>query len=620
MRAVARALAAFHVGAERCGDEAPAAPLALAKRLRADADGFEARPHGADADAALERLLAEQQRFLIDGIETLLARAASGSVRRIHGHLDCRSVLVNPAREARFAKGGSARVRRRRRRRGRARDRPARARARRASPKHSPPPMQGRPTTTCSTACSTATRATPRCAWRSPRLRARNARRRGPAPAAYLRAALDAAHPAPLVIAIGGAVATGKSTLARVVSRRLAAPRVEADRVGHALLAPLPDGVAQRRIWEGDFAERVYLGMLRRADDVLAGGRPVVLDACYADARRRAEAAALAARHGVEFVFVHCDAPPEQVEARLARRDSRDGGPDGGWPAIARSVTEQWQAPGAGRARPARAHRHRAPAARVAARARTRHEGPAVRSLPTAVTFDCWNTLLREDDWHEAHRRRVDALLHAARETGAHADFEQAGRAFDGAWQRHMDLWAEGRRERRARGGDLGDARPPRPHARRELRAAGCALRERVALELRRAARGRRGDRRGARARGRSGGAHLRHGPDARPCRAGASRATRPARGAARPDLLRRGGRAEAGCAHLPRRARRAGRGGARCLPRRRPAPHRRRRRAQRRDAERAAARRARRRHRRCPRPTTSPRRTPSCARSSASR
>jgi predicted kinase len=170
--------------------------------------------------------------------------------------------------------------------------------------------------------------------------------RRGPAPDAYLRAALDAAHPAPLVIAIGGAVATGKSTLARVVSRRLAAPHVEADRVGHALLAPLPDGVAQRRIWEGDFAERVYLGMLRRAGDVLAGGRPVVLDACYADARRRAEVAALAARHGVAFVFVHCEAPPAQVEARLARRDSRDGGPDGGWPAIARSVTEQWQAPG----------------------------------------------------------------------------------------------------------------------------------------------------------------------------------------------------------------------------------------------------------------------------------
>jgi len=38
----------------------------------------------------------------------------------------------------------------------------------------------------------------------------------------------------------------------------------------------------------------------------------------------------------------------------------------------------------------------------------------------------------------------VDALLHAARETGARADFEQAARAFDRAWQQHMDLWTRG--------------------------------------------------------------------------------------------------------------------------------------------------------------------------------
>lgn len=63
---------------------------------------------------------------------------------------------------------------------------------------------------------------------------------------------------------------------------------------------------------------------------------------------------------------------------------------------------------------------------------------------PTAVTFDCWNTLLREEDWHEAHQRRVDALLHAARETGARVEGAEASAAFDRAWQRHMDLWVAG--------------------------------------------------------------------------------------------------------------------------------------------------------------------------------
>lgn len=64
--------------------------------------------------------------------------------------------------------------------------------------------------------------------------------------------------------------------------------------------------------------------------------------------------------------------------------------------------------------------------------------------LPPAVTFDCWNTLLRESDWQEAHKRRVDGLLYAAREAGLRTSRKQAGEAFDRAWQRHMDLWVEG--------------------------------------------------------------------------------------------------------------------------------------------------------------------------------
>jgi putative hydrolase of the HAD superfamily len=67
-----------------------------------------------------------------------------------------------------------------------------------------------------------------------------------------------------------------------------------------------------------------------------------------------------------------------------------------------------------------------------------------VKRRPTAVTFDCWNTLLREEDWHEAHRRRADALFHAARESGARVEPEAASAAFDRAWQRHVDLWVEG--------------------------------------------------------------------------------------------------------------------------------------------------------------------------------
>lgn len=60
-----------------------------------------------------------------------------------------------------------------------------------------------------------------------------------------------------------------------------------------------------------------------------------------------------------------------------------------------------------------------------------------------AVTFDCWNTLLYEENWPAAHARRVAELLRVAAEAGHAITREEATRAFDGAWSRHMDLWRE---------------------------------------------------------------------------------------------------------------------------------------------------------------------------------
>jgi putative hydrolase of the HAD superfamily len=63
---------------------------------------------------------------------------------------------------------------------------------------------------------------------------------------------------------------------------------------------------------------------------------------------------------------------------------------------------------------------------------------------PVAVTFDCWNTLLYEADWHLAHARRVEALHGATVEAGVPITREMAAEAFNGAWQRHTALWREG--------------------------------------------------------------------------------------------------------------------------------------------------------------------------------
>jgi FMN phosphatase YigB (HAD superfamily) len=62
---------------------------------------------------------------------------------------------------------------------------------------------------------------------------------------------------------------------------------------------------------------------------------------------------------------------------------------------------------------------------------------------PDAVTFDCWNTLLYEENWPAAHARRVAELHRVAAEAGHATTREEATRAFDSAWARHMELWRE---------------------------------------------------------------------------------------------------------------------------------------------------------------------------------
>jgi len=62
---------------------------------------------------------------------------------------------------------------------------------------------------------------------------------------------------------------------------------------------------------------------------------------------------------------------------------------------------------------------------------------------PEAVTFDCWNTLLYEENWPAAHARRVAELHRVASESGHTTTRQEATRAFDSAWSRHMDLWRE---------------------------------------------------------------------------------------------------------------------------------------------------------------------------------
>lgn len=148
-----------------------------------------------------------------------------------------------------------------------------------------------------------------------------------------------------VLVVMNGLVASGKSTVARSLAQHMGAPRVIADRVRDALLGDTPNQSVHESEWERSFepgfAARVYAGLLERADAVLDGGRPVVIDACFPDARARGAARRLARCHGIPFLLIECRVSPDVARQRIEEREASRGR---GWRELAEAFAQRWQA------------------------------------------------------------------------------------------------------------------------------------------------------------------------------------------------------------------------------------------------------------------------------------
>ncbi len=166
------------------------------------------------------------------------------------------------------------------------------------------------------------------------------------------------------VVAMGGQVASGKSTLARLVARQIAAPIISSDRTRDHLLkaaradddrspeleedldpASTPDVHEAQWIqtYEPGFGDQVYDEVLRRAGEVLVSGRPVVIDGCFHSRSRREEARRLAERFGRPFLFVEVVTTPDVQLERLRARAVRDGVELDDWRQIADGLRADWE-------------------------------------------------------------------------------------------------------------------------------------------------------------------------------------------------------------------------------------------------------------------------------------
>ena len=144
---------------------------------------------------------------------------------------------------------------------------------------------------------------------------------------AYQHAALVFLRPSPpRLLAIGGLSGSGKTTralqLAPEIGRAPGAVAVRSDverkrLAGISLEERMPGGS-----YTPEASARVYEAMMARAERILRAGHSVVLDAVFARPEERQSAEALAARVGVSFEGQWLEVPKEIAQARVAARAS----------------------------------------------------------------------------------------------------------------------------------------------------------------------------------------------------------------------------------------------------------------------------------------------------------
>ena len=141
---------------------------------------------------------------------------------------------------------------------------------------------------------------------------------------------------------VGGLPGTGKSTLAAAVGDALGWTVLRSDEVRRDV-AGLPHTAAPVAEYaEGlhtpAMTERTYAELLRRAEQLLGAGEPVVVDATWTDRRWRARAEALARSTASDLVELECRAPRELAESRITARLRAGADISDATPAIARRM------------------------------------------------------------------------------------------------------------------------------------------------------------------------------------------------------------------------------------------------------------------------------------------
>jgi len=153
----------------------------------------------------------------------------------------------------------------------------------------------------------------------------------------------------PILLIVCGLIATGKSTVAGLVSNLTGFPVYSSDQVRKKLAGIAPTSRRtdkfRKGIYAEQFTEQTYASLLEAADQCLARGKGVIIDATFAAPRYRNQFLDLSGRFiNVPVLFIECRSAERTIRERLAARE-RDPNEvsDATW-AVYRTMREQFKA------------------------------------------------------------------------------------------------------------------------------------------------------------------------------------------------------------------------------------------------------------------------------------
>jgi predicted kinase len=152
----------------------------------------------------------------------------------------------------------------------------------------------------------------------------------------------------PILLIVCGLIATGKSTVAGLISNLTGFPVYSSDQVRKKLAGMAPTtrrtDKFQQGIYAEQFTEQTYVSLLEAAEQCLARGNGVIIDATFAAPRYRNQFLDLAGRFNVPVLFIECRSVERTIRERLAARE-RDLNEvsDATW-AVYRTMREQIKA------------------------------------------------------------------------------------------------------------------------------------------------------------------------------------------------------------------------------------------------------------------------------------